>query len=68
MWRRSDRRCTQCQHIEEYWTASLDVVVECSKCGGPTERKLSPISTKFEGVGWPMLMISGQEIMKEPLR
>jgi predicted nucleic acid-binding Zn ribbon protein len=53
MWRRSDRRCTQCQHIEEYWTASIDAVVECSKCGGPTERKLSPISTKFEGVGWP---------------
>ena len=53
MLRRSDRRCTQCQHIDEYWTEGLDVPVECTQCGGPTERKLSPISTKFEGVGWP---------------
>ena len=53
MLRRYDIRCTQCQSVEEHWTNNIDECPPCSKCNGATQRKLSPISTKFEGVGWP---------------
>lgn len=54
MIRRNDFRCTSCNLIEEHWVDSNDPpYVSCTSCGETAQRIISPISTKFEGVGWP---------------
>jgi len=51
--RRYDFKCTKCDHIEEQWVDSSDSYATCPECGETTKRIISPISTKFNGVGWP---------------
>lgn len=53
MFRRYDFKCTHCSHVSEQWVESLDTTTSCPKCWGTTQRIISPISTKFKGVGWP---------------
>ena len=53
MIRRYDFKCTNCDHIEEQWVDSTDPFATCPECGDTAQRIISPISTKFEGVGWP---------------
>lgn len=53
MFKRFDFKCLSCSHISEQWVDSPDESVECPKCWGKTQRIISPISTKFKGVGWP---------------
>jgi len=51
--RRYDFKCTKCDHIEEQWVDSSDSYATCPECGETAKRIISPISTKFNGVGWP---------------
>lgn len=53
MLRRYDFKCTECNHIEEQWVDSLDEFATCLECGNTAKRIISPISTKFNGTGWP---------------
>ena len=53
MIRRYDFKCTKCDHIEEQWVDSSDSYATCPECGETAKRIISPISTKFNGVGWP---------------
>ena len=53
MLRRHDFRCTNCHKIEEHWIDSTDEFVTCLDCGDTAQRIISPISTKFNGTGWP---------------
>ena len=51
--RRFDFKCTECSHIEEQWVDSNDRFTTCLECGNTAQRIISPVSTKFEGFGWP---------------
>jgi predicted nucleic acid-binding Zn ribbon protein len=53
MIRRYDFKCLNCSHVEEHWTESDQRFVTCLECGETAQRIISPISTKFEGFGWP---------------
>ena len=54
MLRRHDYKCTNCNLVEEHWTDSKDSdFVTCRECGETAQRIISPISTKFNGTGWP---------------
>jgi putative FmdB family regulatory protein len=54
MLRRYDYKCTACDLVEEHWVDSSDEpFVSCNSCGETAQRIISPISTKFKGVGWP---------------
>lgn len=53
MIRRYDFKCTECHHVEEQWVDSSGSSTTCPKCGEKAKRIISPISTKFEGFGWP---------------
>jgi len=53
MIRRYDFKCTQCGHLEEQWVNSTDNFSTCPECGETAKRIISPISTKFNGWGWP---------------
>jgi len=53
MIRRYDYKCTSCSLIEEHWVDATDTYVTCNDCGETAQRIISPISTKFEGIGWP---------------
>jgi len=53
MLRRFDFKCTECNHIEEQWVDSSDEFATCPECGNTAKRIISPISTKFNGTGWP---------------
>ena len=53
MIRRYDFKCTECNRIEEQWINSDSAVSTCPTCGHDAKRIISPISTKFEGFGWP---------------
>ena len=53
MLRRYDFRCTKCNSLEEHWVDSSESLSTCDLCGHTSKRIISPISTKFEGVGWP---------------
>jgi putative FmdB family regulatory protein len=51
--KRFDFKCTECGHIEEQWVESDEKLTTCYECGHTAVRIISPISTKFNGVGWP---------------
>jgi putative FmdB family regulatory protein len=53
MLKRYDYKCTECSHVEEQWMDNNDVLSTCPECGETAQRIISPISTKFKGVGWP---------------
>jgi len=53
MIRRYDFKCTECSHIEEQWVEAIITSATCTECGHNAKRIISPISTKFEGFGWP---------------
>jgi putative FmdB family regulatory protein len=53
MLRRYDYKCISCGLLEEHWVTSSDKYTTCRDCGDTAMRIISPISTKFEGVGWP---------------
>ena len=53
MLRRYDFKCTECNYIQEQWVEHTNKSTTCSECGHPAQRIISPISTKFRGVGWP---------------
>ena len=53
MIRRFDFECTKCSHIEEQWVDSSDEFTTCPECGDTAKRIISPVSTKFNGFGWP---------------
>lgn len=53
MLRRYDFKCTECNHIEEQWVDSKENLATCLECGETAMRIISPISTKFNGTGWP---------------
>jgi putative FmdB family regulatory protein len=53
MIRRYDFKCTECNHIEERWVDHLDQFSTCLECGHTSKRIISPVSTKFNGFGWP---------------
>lgn len=53
MLRRYDFKCTECKYIQEQWVENITKSTTCSECGYPTQRIISPVSTKFEGFGWP---------------
>jgi len=53
MLRRYDFKCTECNHIEEQWVDSSDEFATCPECGNTAKRIISPVSTKFNGTGWP---------------
>ena len=53
MFRRYDFKCTKCDTTDEHWVDSDEKFVTCLSCGETAERIISPISTKFKGVGWP---------------
>ena len=53
MIRRYDFKCTECSHIEEHWVESEDTLTTCLECGHTAKRIISPVSTKFNGWGWP---------------
>jgi len=51
---RHDYKCTACNLVEEHWVVSNDCdFVTCQDCGETAKRIISPISTKFNGTGWP---------------
>ena len=52
MLKRFDFKCNECNHIDEYWTTSSENPA-CGQCGATTKRIISPVSTKFNGWGWP---------------
>lgn len=53
MIRRYDFKCTECGHLEEQWVDTTDNFATCPKCGETAQRIISPVSTKFNGWGWP---------------
>lgn len=53
MLRRYDFRCTACDLVEEQWVDSIDNFATCQSCGETAQRIISPVSTKFNGWGWP---------------
>lgn len=53
MLRRHDFRCTNCHKVEEHWIDSKDEFTTCLDCGETAQRIISPVSTKFNGTGWP---------------
>jgi putative FmdB family regulatory protein len=53
MYRRYDFKCTQCDTIEEQWVDHTDNFTTCNTCGETARRIISPVSTKFVGIGWP---------------
>jgi putative FmdB family regulatory protein len=53
MIKRFDFKCTKCNHIEEQWVDGSDEYATCPECGETAKRIISPISTKFNGTGWP---------------
>lgn len=53
MLRRYDFKCTECNLVEEQWVDSSDEFTTCHECGETARRIISPVSTKFKGVGWP---------------
>jgi putative FmdB family regulatory protein len=53
MYRRYDFKCTKCDTVDEQWVDSNDKFATCLSCGETAQRIISPISTKFKGVGWP---------------
>ena len=53
MLKRYDFKCIEGNHIEEQWVDSSDEFASCLECGNTAKRIISPISTKFNGTGWP---------------
>lgn len=53
MIRRYDFRCTECDLVEEQWVDSQEMLSTCISCGHTSKRIISPVSTKFNGFGWP---------------
>tara|TARA_R110002167_G_scaffold151438_1_gene345392 strand:- start:379 stop:591 length:213 start_codon:yes stop_codon:yes gene_type:complete len=53
MLRRYDFKCTECDYIQEQWADHLIKSAICSECGHTALRIISPVSTKFEGFGFP---------------
>jgi putative FmdB family regulatory protein len=53
MIRRYDFKCTECGHLEEQWVDTADNFATCPECGETAKRIISPVSTKFNGWGWP---------------
>jgi len=53
MLRRHDYKCIACALVEEHWVDGSERFVTCKDCGETAQRIISPISTKFEGFGWP---------------
>ena len=53
MLRRFDFKCTECDYIEEQWVDSADEFATCTECGHTAKRIISPVRTKFKGMGWP---------------
>lgn len=53
MIRRYDFRCTECDQVEEQWVDSNETLSTCISCGHTSKRIISPVSTKFNGFGWP---------------
>lgn len=50
---RFDFLCTECSSKEEQWVDSSETLSTCTLCGHTSKRVISPIPTKFNGVGWP---------------
>jgi len=53
MLRRYDFKCTSCDLVEEQWVDHTDNFTTGKSCGETAKRIISPIQTKFNGVGWP---------------
>jgi putative FmdB family regulatory protein len=53
MIKRFDFKCKECDNIQESWVKGNTPSTTCDVCGGEAKRIISPIPTKFAGVGWP---------------
>ncbi len=53
MIKRYDFKCTECNHIDEYWVESEERFTSCVECGETAQRIISSVSSHFKGIGWP---------------